>query len=126
MSAISVPALTVNGIPIPIKPNSLMWEDGLGEYKIRIASAGGSATTSVFTKDIETALGMVKFVLYTTNENVDTVRGWKVNDQANLVEFSDFGGLTRSMSNAAIINKPQYEAGVEGEVEVEFNGDALV
>lgn len=125
MSAISVPAVIVNNIGINIKPNSLMFNDGLPESKIRTASGGGAATETIFTNDIETAFSEVKFVLYTTSENIERVRAWKTNEQQNIVKVTDKSGFTRSMSNAAIINKPQYETGVEGEVEVEFHGDPL-
>jgi hypothetical protein len=125
MGALATSALIINNVTFPIKPNSLSYTEGFGEYKIRVASAGGSKTEKVFTRDIETAYSMVKAVLYTTAENADSAREWKANEDTNVVQIVD-SGFTRTINQATIINEPDVSIGVEGEFEVTFHGDSAV
>ena len=125
MAAIATPAVIVNGVNISIKPNSLVYTEGFGEYKIRTASAGGARKEQVFTKDIESAYSMVKFTLYTTAENISFHREWKANEDTNTLQWVD-SGVSRTVDQATVINEAEIAAGVDGEFEVTFHGNSAV
>ena len=119
------PTLIVNGIAIAIKPNSGVIRDGEGEYTVRTASAGGAKVEMVFTRNIETARGMVKFSLYTTVSNANSVKEWKLNQDTNVVQ-AVAPNFSRTFNNATMINDPDINMGHEGEIEVEFESDSAV
>lgn len=125
MSAIFVPAILVNDVSIPIKANSVKYSKGLPEYKIRIASAGGSRTETVFTKDIETAFSMISFSMLTTKEAIEFAEAWKLNENTNVVQWVDVG-IDKTFNDAAIINKIEVNIGVDGDFEVTFNGSEAI
>jgi len=125
MAAIATPALVINNVTFPYKPNTIVYRDGLGEYKIRVASAGGARTEIVFTKDIETARGMLKGTFYMTAENAEEARKLKANEDTNVVQVVD-KGFSRTFNRATIINDPDFNIGVEGEFELEFESETAV
>ncbi len=125
MAAIATPTVIINNIPIKYKPNSLTYGTGKGERKIRVATGGGSVKETIVTTDIETAFSTVKFMLYTTSDNVELVDEWIDNLDSNTVQWTDVG-ISRSVTNAVVVNNPDISMGVEGEFEVEFQGDTGV
>ena len=125
MAALATTAVVINNVNFPVKPNSIMYKDGFGEYKVRTASAGGDKTETIFTKDIETARGMIKAVLYTTAANAAEARKLKSNEDTNVVQLVD-AGFSRTFNRATLINDPEIAIGVEGEFEVSFESDRAV
>jgi hypothetical protein len=125
MAALATPALIINNVVFPIKPNTLMYKEGQGEDKIRVASLGGRKVETLFTKDVETMRGMIKSTVYTTAENINEARRLKDNEDTNVVQLVD-GSFTRTFNRAAMINDPEKALGVEGEFEVEFESDPAV
>jgi len=123
--ALSVPQIQVNDTTIEIKPNSYSYISGKGEYKTRVASGGGARVSIYNTKDVETQFATMKFVMYTTDENVELIEGWKDNFDSNTVSFSE-KGLSRTINKAIIQNDPEFSLGVEGEVEVTFTGNPAI
>lgn len=121
---LATPSVIVNNVPVDIKPNSIKYKDGFGEYKQRIASGGGGRTSTVFTKDVETAKGYIAFMLYTTKDNAELIRSWKANEDANVVQLVD-GTFNRTLEEATIVNEYEVNIGVDGEVELTFEGQPL-
>lgn len=120
MPALFAPAVVVNNVPVGIKPNSFSYNDGFGERNVRVASAGGGSTTNVTTTNIETQKGSCKFMMLTTSENVELIRSWLANFDANVVEVSDIGGFSRTYVQAVVINNVEPALGESGEVEIQF------
>lgn len=120
--ALSIVSVIVNNEVVSIKPNSFSFTEGFGERKVRAQSAGPGSTSNVTSEDIETQFSMCKFMLYTTAAHVNLVRRWQANFDQNKVTASD-EGITRSFENAIIINNPEVNIGVDGEIEVEFQSD---
>lgn len=123
--ALYVPQVVVNDIPVYIKPNSLKWKAGYGERKTRVGSAGAGRREVYNTEDIETQFGYISFVLYTTTGNVQLIEEWQENFDTNTVSFQE-KGIERTMNRAIIQNDPENAAGVDGEVEIMFQGAPLV
>ena len=125
MAAISTPALVINNVTFPYKPNSVSFTEGKAEYKIRTAAAGGTKTERVFSENIETAYGKVKGVFYTTSENIEEARRLKDNKDTNVVQLVD-GSFSRTFNKATVINDPEIPTGFEGEFELEFHTDPAI
>lgn len=125
MAALAVPALIINNVLFPYKPNTIVFTEGLGEYKIRVASAGGSKTEIVFTKNVETMRSMLKGTFYTTKENVEEARKLKLNEDTNVVQIAE-KGFSRTFNRATVINNYEIPIGFEGEVELEFESEPAV
>lgn len=122
-------AVTVNNNVIAIIPNSLGFTEGLGEQVQRAASAGGGSVEQIFSENIETNFSMVKFEIPATIENIELARGWKVNKNQNLVQIAGRtpeGTLTRSFSQAALINDYEVLLGSDTNISIEFRANQAV
>ncbi len=117
--------ILVNNDQIAYTADSLSWTDGQGEYNIRNAIVGGGQTEQVFSKDLSTKFGMVKFSLPTTVENEDFKRAWKDNDNNNVVELIGPSGtnFTKIFTQAAIMGDPESNAATDGNIELEFRAN---
>lgn len=123
---ISDPSVVVNNVAVAIVPNSLEFSEGLGEQEILTQSAGGGSIEQVYSDNVETALGMVKFSMRSTVANIDLVRSWKSNRNRNAVTVTatnDDGTLTRTWTNCAIVSDYTVALSSDGEIEIEFKGD---
>lgn len=121
--------VTVNNSVVAITPNSLAFTEGLGEQMIRAASAGGGEVDQVFSEDVETQFSTVKFDIPATIENIELAREWKVNKNQNLVQVSGRtpeGTLTRSFSQAAIVNDYEVALGADTNISIEFRSNKAV
>lgn len=122
-------AILVNDEVVAIVANSLKFNEGLGEQTVRAASVGGGAVEQVYSHDVETALGRVAFDLHTTPGNVKLARGWKANKNANVVQLAaenTDGDVTRTYTQAAMVNDPDLEVATEGVINIEFMSNAPV
>lgn len=117
--------ILVNNQPVAYTGDSLSWKDGFGEYAVRNAVIGGGQTEKIFSKDLTSKFGMVKFSMPTTTENEGLKRDWKVNDDNNVVELIGpaGSGFTKVFSKAAILEDPESSAATDGNIEVEFNSN---
>jgi len=61
--------ILVNDVQIAYTSDTLTWKDGFGDYSIRNAIVGGGQTEQIFSKDLASKFGMVKFSFPTTAEN---------------------------------------------------------
>jgi hypothetical protein len=117
--------ILVNNQQTSYSPDSLSWKDGFGEYSVRNAIVGGGQTEQIFSKDLASKIGMVKFALDTTAENEANKRAWKSNDNNNVVELigPPGSGFTKVFTQAAIIGDPESNAATDGKIEIEFNSN---
>jgi hypothetical protein len=121
---ISTPSVIINNEVILIKPNSLKYTSGLGEFKVRTESAGGGEVQTVAAKDVSTQIGKLSFSLEPTTENANLVRGWKSNFNNNAIEVVDTdSGFTGTFTNAVLVNDPEMALSSDGEISVEWQSD---
>jgi len=115
----------VNNVVVAYTADSLSWNEGFGEYAIRNAIIGGGQTEQIFSKDLATKVGLVKFSMPTTSENDSLKREWKNNDNSNVVELiGPIGsGFTKIFTSAAILNDPESNAATDGSIEIEFSSN---
>lgn len=119
----------VNNEAVGIIPNSLVFNEGLGEQNVRAVSIGDGKTETVYGKNLETNFGMVKFELPTTPETIELARGWKTNGNENVVQIAGRtpeGDVTRTFSSAALVNNYDVAVGSEGNLELEFHGNSPI
>ena len=126
MPALNIVQLTVNNEPIGIKPNSFSFTDGRGDRTVRTKMSGNNSTTIAST-DVETAISMCKFSLIMESSTPDTVIEWRDNIDANVVVAQDSStGKTYTFNRAIITTSPEFAAGADAEVEIEFQSARVV
>jgi len=115
----------VNNAQIAYEADSLSWSDGFGEYSIRNAVAGSGQTEQIFSQDLKTKYGMVKFSLPSTPENEANKRAWKANLNNNVIELIGPPGskFTKIFTQAAILGDPETNAATDGSIEMEFRSN---
>lgn len=123
--ALANPTVLVNNLSTPIVPNSFSYTEGFGEQTVRTQSAGGGGVQSVFSNNVETNLSMVKFSMFPTAENIALIRQWKSNGNENVISASG-SGLTRSFTNATLVNDYEVNLGADSQIDLEFKTDASV
>ncbi len=118
-------AILVNNVIVAYEANTLSYDDGIGEYSVRNAVVGGEQTEQVFSEDLSTRFGMVKFSMPSTIDSAKLVRQWKFNKNNNVVELqsSTGGNFTRIFTQASILGNPEVNLSTDGSVEVEFNSN---
>jgi hypothetical protein len=119
----------VNNEVIPIIPNSLKFNEGLGEQSIRAASGGGGNVVQVYSNNIESNFAMVSFDIPSTIETVAKAREWKTNKNANLVQISartSEGKFTRTFTQAALLNNYEVALGSDANIAIEFKSNPAI
>ena len=117
--------ILVNNQQIAYTADSLSWKDGFGEYNVRNAVVGGGQTERIFSKDLASKFGMVKFTMPSTIENEANKRAWKVNDDNNVVELigPPGSGFTKIFTEASILDDPETMAATDGNIEIDINSN---
>ncbi len=126
---ISDALVMVNNVPVAVTPNSVVFDEGLGEQMIRAASVGGGQVEQVYSRDVSTQFSTVKFDMPATIDNVAAARSWKANRNQNLVQISGRtpeGTLTRTFTQAAILNSYEVALGSDTNVSIEFKANPAV
>ena len=121
--------VTVNNVPVAIMPNSLVFTEGLGEQVIRAASAGGGQVEQIYSNNIESNFSMVNFAIPATVDNIAAARQWKTNKNQNVVTVqgqTPEGTVTRTFTQAAILNDYEVALGSETDIPVEFKANPAV
>lgn len=120
----------VNNIQQAIVPGSLSYTPGFGERKILAQSEGGGRVSQVFATNQASAFSKVRFALYVNPDNETAVRGWQNLRNRNTIQVvaSDDAGnkITRSFSQAAVMNDPVIPFSVDGTIEVEWESNQSV
>ncbi|UCF50253.1 MAG: hypothetical protein JSU91_01875 [Thermoplasmatales archaeon] len=122
---ISTPSIIINDILYPIVPNTFKYTEGFGEYNMRGSSIGAGQTEVVFSENAEDKMSKVMFELYPTAENIKSIREWKAALNDNLIEVSS-DDLTRTFTNAALVNDYEVETGADTTISLEFVADPAV
>lgn len=125
-NAITIPSLVINGIPIPIMPNTLEIIRGKGTTQVK-ARSYGTVTESVFEKDQTEAISHLKFSVEPVDDMLDLIN-----------QFQDFGptldvqvydvttGFSGSIKTAVICNDPSNNLGADKTIDVEIKGDPFI
>ena len=118
-------AILVNNDIIAYEANTLSYKDGFGEFNVRNAVVGGGQTEQVFSEDLATKFGMVKFSLPSTEDSAKLVRQWKNNRNNNVIELMSAtgGNFTRIFTQGAIVGDPEVNLSTDGTVEIEFSSN---
>jgi hypothetical protein len=116
-------ALIANDEAVGIIPNSMKFTEGFGERKVRTASIGGGKVEQIFARDVETALSKLMFDLPTTPENIALAKAWAENGNENTFQIAGAtpeGDVTRSFTQAALVNDYEVEIGSEANISIEI------
>jgi hypothetical protein len=117
--------ILVNNVQVAYTADSLSWKDGFGEYQTRNAVVGGGQTERIFSKALDSKVGMVKFSMPSTEENEALKRAWKVAEDENVVELVGPAGSTfaKVFTGSAILDDPETNAATDGNIEIEFESN---
>lgn len=97
---------------------------GKGEFTMRNAALGGGQTELIFSVDIQTKFGGLKFSLPCTDTSVALVDLWKDNKNDNVFEvIGNDVDYNRIFTQAAVMNDPEFDFSTEGDVEVEIKSN---
>lgn len=121
--------VTVNNVPVPIIPNSLVFTEGLGEQVIRAASVGGGQVQQIYSNNIESNFSKVNFEIPADIDSIASARQWKANGNQNVIQIAGEtpeGTLTRTFTQAAILNDYDVSLGSETTIPVEFKSNPAV
>ncbi len=119
----------VNNEAVAYMPNSLGFREGKGEQTSRAAAVGAGKTETVYGRNLESNVGMIKFNLPATRENIALALEWKNNGNQNVVSLAGStpdGDFNRTMNAAAVTNDYDVELGSETDIALEFHGDPLI
>lgn len=119
--AIATPSIIINNTVAPVVPNSVTYTEGLGEQNVRSQSAGGGSVQMVYSDNAESKFSTVKFQMFPTPENINLIRTWKTNGNANAITITA-PGFSRSISEAALINNYEVNLGADTQIDLEFAG----
>ena len=123
---LSSPEVVWNNEPIDIIINSLTYKDGLGEDIVSTV-ANGSNVSTIISKNLETAKGMLKFSVPSTATNVARVRAGKIGTGTNVFKISDsLSDFSRTFTSMTLITDPEIQLQSEGVIELEFEGNQSV
>lgn len=126
---VSDPLVTVNNDPVAVIPNTVMFTEGRGEQSIRAASAGGGQVEQVYSNNIESNFSSVKFSMPATVENIAKALEWKANRNQNVVQITGRtpeGRVSRSFTQAAILNDYEVNLGTDTNVDMEFKANPAI
>lgn len=129
MIQLSDATFSVNNESVATIPNSITFTEGLGEQSMRAASIGGGGVEPIYANDLETSFSTVKADLPSTPENIELVKGWKINRNNNVVQIigeTIEGTLTRTFARAAITGDYEVAIGSDGSIPVEFKASPAV
>lgn len=128
--AITDATLVINNVAVAYVPNSITYNEGLGEATYRAQSSGGGQVQGVYSENVETRIPWIKFSLFNTPENIANLKNWRQNKNTNAITLSatilGSTNFTRNISNAGIVNNYEVGLGADSSIEVEFKGDQII
>ena len=124
---LATPQLVVNNVTIAVVPNSVSFTEGFGKQEMRVQSAGGNVVQEIYTEDVSENLSDIKWQMVNTIENIELIRTWKTNRNANAITINSVvEDFTRSFRNVALLNNYEVKLGADTMIELEFKGTAAV
>lgn len=116
-------SIEVNDEPQVITANTLTVNLGGGESDVKGASKGGSVVP-VFSENIETKIGEIKYESPSTESTVENVKSFKDNGPANVVRVTGIGPngarVNLTFKSAALVNNPEIAFQSEGQTTFEW------
>ncbi len=120
----------VNNEAVAIIPNTLVYTDGFGEQKVRAMSTGGGGVELVYSNDVESNIAKCNFEIASTPDNAALARQFKVNLNTNGIRIygstPDGKTLTRTFTQAALVNDPEIAIGSETTIPLEFMANPAI
>lgn len=122
-------SIEVDDEAIEINPDSVTYNEGLGESTVTAGSKGGRPTTIVST-DETTRVGMIKFEMPATVKAQDLSRDFKARGDERVVKMSGMDSegnrFGRTLRHGVMTPDSEKEVKNEGKIEIEFKGAPLV
>lgn len=118
-----------NNEAVAITPNSLSYTEGKGEQAIRPVSVGDGKVEQVFANNLESNMSKLKFSLPATVDNVKLALSWKTNRNQNVFQIAGStadGDVTRTFTQAAVVNDYEVPFGTEADIEIEIMSNAAI
>ncbi len=125
-SKISNPSLVMNNLAISIVGNSFSYTEGLGEQDVVVQSAGGNSIQTVFTDNVEMRYSDIKFDMQGTQENIDLIRAWKINENNNGMTGTDRDGWKRTFNSVVLTSNYEVGLGSDTVISLEFKSDPAI
>ncbi len=118
-------SVEVNDEPQVIMANTVSVILGGGESDVKGGSKGG-AVIPIFSENIETKIGEVKYESPSTETTVENVKAFKDNGPANVVRVTGVGPagarVNLTFKSAALVNQPEIAFQSEGTTPFEWKG----
>ena len=116
-------SVEVNDIPQTTIGNTVSVMLGLGESDLKAASKGGAAVM-VFSENIETKVGQIKYEMPSTETSVENIKEYKDNGPANVVRVTGIGPagarINLTFKTAAVVNDPEVAFQSDGTTPFEW------
>lgn len=124
MDQLSDASFIVNNKRVVTIPNTIEYDEGLGEQDVKAGSVGDGEVEPIYSNDIESNISCAKCELPTTIEMIDLAREWKKNRNRNLVQIvgKDSSGkkVTKTFRRAALVNNYPVQVGSDASIPIEF------
>lgn len=118
--AVSTLIVNIDGVDLGINAGSLEFDDG----KPKRDAKGLDNGDIIFTENREEAVGMIKFTIPTTKENISLARTLE-NRKASTVSFFDDNGTEITMSSGVTKNDSGRTTGADGKISFDYIGTPL-
>ncbi len=122
--------LYINNEQIGIVPGSFRFTPGFGDRQILAQSEGGGRVSQVFATNQATAFSRFNFEMYVTPDNEKRLRKWLTLRNRNAGQWTakddDGKRITRTVTQACVMNDPEIQFSVDGRITVEFQGNQSV
>lgn len=116
-------SVEVNDEPQVIMANSVSVIMGGGESDMKAGSKGG-AVIPIFSENIETKIGEVKYESPSTETTVENVKAFKDNGPANVIRVTGISlagaRVNLTFKSAALVNQPEITFQSEGTTPFEW------
>ena len=122
--------IMVNDSIINYVPDSIEFDEGLGEQKSLPVSEGGGRVSQIFSNDLTTNFASISWQMRTTVDNVEQVKEWKENKNRNVVNLAaedpDGNDVTRVFTQALLGGNYKIQIQSEGVMDIEFMSNAPI
>ena len=121
--------LLVNDETVGWSPNTLEFDEGLGEQSVEAAIVGSGLAEQIIIEDLESNFGMVNFSIPVTVENIALARKWKKNPGRNLIQIlsqTSTGSLTKTFQQATLTNAYTVPISTDGKIDLEFKTNQAI
>ena len=116
-------SIEVNDEPQTIMANTVSIMLGLGESDMKGGSKGG-AVVPIFSENIETKIGQVKYEMPSTETSIENIKAFKDNGPANVIRVTGIGPagarVNLTFKTAALVNDPEAAFQSEGTTPFEW------